>query len=606
MNFEPIQNYGLIGNMRSAALVSTAGSIDFFCFPEFDSPSVFTALLDPGQGGAFAIFPEREGLNTRQMYIPETNVLLTRFLADDGIVELTDFMPVTDHPRCHCIMRRITVINGETRVGLRCAPRFNYARSGHRAEYRGAAVAFTEEGAEREPIFLQSSVSVSIEGGDACASFLLKAGETAYFVFGVDFDERPASAVAEFVEREFASTCDYWRQWTAQSRYSGRWREMVNRSALVLKLLTDSKYGSLIAAPTFGLPEAIGGPRNWDYRYTWLRDSSFSLYALMRLGYTEEGRRFNAWLKGRLQFGRAEGPLQTMYGIDGRTELPEYELGHLEGYRGSKPVRIGNAAFSQLQLDIYGEMFDASYLSSKYGDAPSYEAWQRVKEILKWLAQHWSDPDEGIWEVRGGRKEFLHSRMMCWVAFDRVIRLGRKRSLEGPFGWMEECRDAIVQDIQENFWDSDLQAFVQYKGAKEVDASALLMPLMRFISPLDPRWVSTLERIERELTVDTLVRRYRSESNVDGLAGQEGSFTACSFWFIEALARSHQVEKARLLFEKMLGYANHLGLYSEELSESGEHLGNYPQALTHLALISAATYLNRALENDHKERTPWS
>jgi GH15 family glucan-1,4-alpha-glucosidase len=359
-----------------------------------------------------------------------------------------------------------------------------------------------------------------------------------------------------------------------------------------------------VAAPTFGLPGAIGGPRNWDYRYTWLRDSSFSLYALMRLGYTEEARRFNEWLRGRLQFGRAEGPLQTMYGIDGRTELPEYELAHLDGYRGSKPVRIGNAAFSQLQLDIYGEMFDAFYLSSKYGDAPSYEGWQRLKEILKWLAGHWSDPDEGIWEVRGGRREFLHSRLMCWVAFDRVIRLGRKRSLEGPFGWMEDCRDAIVRDIQENFWDPDLQAFVQYKGAKEVDASSLLMPLMRFISPLDPRWLSTLDRIERELTVDTLVKRYRPANKVDGLSGEEGSFTACSFWFIEALARSHQVEKARLLFEKMLGYANHLGLYSEELSESGEHLGNYPQALTHLALISAASYLNRVLEQ--KQHKPWS
>jgi GH15 family glucan-1,4-alpha-glucosidase len=604
MNFEPIQNYGVIGNMRSAALVSTAGSIDFFCFPDFDSPSVFTALLDTAKGGAFALYPDRQGFNTRQMYLPDTNVLLTRFLADDGIVELTDFMPVNEPAQCHCLMRRLTVLNGEASVKLRCAPRFNYARSAHRAEYRGADVLFTEEHADRQPPVLQSSVSLEIAGGDACASFLLKTGESAYFVFGIDFGERPPSAVAEFVERQFESTCAYWRQWAAKSRYSGRWREMVNRSALVLKLLTSNKYGSLVAAPTFGLPGAIGGPRNWDYRYTWLRDSSFSLYALMRLGYTEEARRFNEWLRGRLQFGRAEGPLQTMYGIDGRTELPEYELAHLDGYRGSKPVRIGNAAFSQLQLDIYGEMFDAFYLSSKYGDAPSYEGWQRLKEILKWLAGHWSDPDEGIWEVRGGRREFLHSRLMCWVAFDRVIRLGRKRSLEGPFGWMEDCRDAIVRDIQENFWDPDLQAFVQYKGAKEVDASSLLMPLMRFISPLDPRWLSTLDRIERELTVDTLVKRYRPANKVDGLSGEEGSFTACSFWFIEALARSHQVEKARLLFEKMLGYANHLGLYSEELSESGEHLGNYPQALTHLALISAASYLNRVLEQ--KQHKPWS
>lgn len=604
MNFEPIENYGVIGNMRSAALVSVVGSVDFFCFPEFDSPTVFASLLDPAKGGAFTICPERQGYNTKQMYLPETNVLLTRFLADDGIIELTDFMPVNASPQGHCLMRRITVINGEARIKLRCAPRFNYARSSHLTERRGGSIVFTEEGADRKPILLESSASVDIADGDASASFVLKAGESAYFVFGVDFDDRPAEAVADFVERQFASTCDFWRQWAAKSRYSGRWRETVNRSALVLKLLTDSRYGSLVAAPTFGLPEAIEGPRNWDYRYTWLRDSSFSLYALMRLGYTEEGRRFNEWLKGRLRFDRAEGPLQVMYGIDGRAELPEYELTHFSGYRDSKPVRIGNAAFSQLQLDIYGEIFDAFYLSSKYGDAPSYEGWQRLKEILKWLAGHWRDPDEGIWEVRGGRKEFLHSRLMCWVAFDRVIRLGQKRSLEGPYASMEECRDAIVRDIHQNFWDPDLKAFVQYKGAKEVDASALLMPMMRFISPVDPRWLATLERIENELTVDTLVKRYRSESNVDGLAGKEGSFTPCSFWFIEALARSHQVDKARLLFEKMLGYANHLGLYSEELSESGEHLGNYPQALTHLALISAATYLNRVL--DHKEHRPWS
>jgi GH15 family glucan-1,4-alpha-glucosidase len=604
MNFEPIQNYGVIGNMLSAALVSTAGSIDFFCFPEFDSPTVFAALLDPAQGGAFTLCPESPGYNTKQMYLPETNVLLTRFLADDAIVELTDFMPVDESRPYHCILRRITVISGEARVRLRCAPRFNYARSAHRAEFRGAAVLFSGEGSEPHPILLQSSVSLALEGGNACASFPLNTGESAYFILGPDSDEKPAAAVAEFVDRQFISTCAYWRQWAAKSRYAGRWRETVNRSALVLKLLTDSRYGSLVAAPTFGLPEAIGGPRNWDYRYTWLRDSSFSLYALMRLGYTEEGRRFNEWLKGRLRFDRAEGPLQVMYGIDGRAELPEYELAHLSGYRDSKPVRIGNAAYSQLQLDIYGEIFDAFYLSSKYGDAPSYEGWQRLKEILKWLAGHWREPDEGIWEVRGGRKEFLHSRLMSWVAFDRIIRLGQKRSMEGPYGWMEECRDAIIRDIHENFWDADLQAFVQYKGAKEVDASALLMPMMRFISPLDPRWLSTLARIEKELTVDTLVKRYRSQSNVDGLAGKEGSFTPCSFWFIEALARSHQVDKARLLFEKMLGYANHLGLYSEELSESGEHLGNYPQALTHLALISAATYLNRAL--DHKEHRPWS
>ena len=604
MSYQPIQDYGLIGNMRTAALVSTSGSVDFFCFPNFDSPSVFLALLDAGKGGSFAVHPDRQGDNTKQIYLPDTNVLLTRFLADTGIVELTDFMPVDESGECNCLMRRVTVISGETDIVARCAPKFDYARCGHRVEPADGGIVFTPDNTECPPMLLHSNIDLQVEGGEAHGRFALKAGQSACFTFGTVSDAQAGSRLLERVEQLFVKTCDYWRQWAGKSKYTGRWREMVNRSALVLKLLTDRQYGSLIAAPTFGLPEAIGGVRNWDYRYTWLRDSSFSLYALMRLGYLEEASRFRFWLKDRLRFDSSQGPLQVMYGIDGRTELPESELPHLEGYRGSRPVRIGNAAFAQLQLDIYGEMLDASYLSNKYGDGYSYEGWQSIKRILQWLAKHWSDPDEGIWEVRGGRKEFLHSRLMCWVAFDRAIRLGQKRSLEGPFGWMEECRDTIVRDIHQHFWDEELGAFVQSKGVKRVDASALLLPLMRFISPSDPRWLSTLAVIERDLTVDTLVKRYVSDEAMDGLPGSEGSFTPCSFWYIEALARSNQIGKAQLLFEKMLSYANHVGLYSEELSASGEHLGNYPQALTHLALISAATYLDRHL--DHREREPWS
>ncbi len=603
---QAIKDYGLIGNMRSAALVSTRGSVDFFCFPEFDSATVFASLLDRKKGGSFAIYPAREGDNTKQLYLPETNILLTRFLSDDGIVELTDFMPVEESGNMNHIMRTVTVISGEARIHLRCCPRFDYARSGHRTEHHDGGILFTPDADGCPPMSLHATPNVTLEtvDGDASACFLLRQGECARFLFGTVVQTESPSAVDDVVDQHFRETSGFWRQWAAKSSYTGRWRETVSRSALLLKLLTSSKYGSLIAAPTFGLPEAIGGARNWDYRYTWLRDASFTLYAMMRIGYVEEGQSFTRWLKDRLRFDSDGGPLQVMYGINGRTELPEHELDHLEGYRGSKPVRIGNNAFSQLQLDIYGETFDAIYLANKYGDGIPYEGWERMKKILRWLAAHWSDPDEGIWEVRGGRKPFLHSRLMCWVAFDRAIRLGNKRSLPGPYGWMEECRDHIVQDVHENFWDQDLGTFVQFKGAKEVDASTLLMPLLRFISPADPRWLSTLAVIERDLAVDTLVRRYRPDSKVDGLEGKEGSFTACSFWFIEALARSHQVEKAHLLFEKMLGYGNHLGLYAEELSASGEHLGNYPQALTHLALISAATYLDRRLAE--KKQEPWS
>jgi GH15 family glucan-1,4-alpha-glucosidase len=367
---------------------------------------------------------------------------------------------------------------------------------------------------------------------------------------------------------------------------------------LTLKLMQDSEHGSIIAAPTFGLPEHTGGERNWDYRYAWLRDASFTLYAMMRLGYVEEAQQFQTWLGSLLNYDSEQGPLQVLYGIDGRHEIPEEILDHLRGYMDSRPVRIGNAAFSQLQLDIYGEMMDAAYLANKYGEATSHDGWLSMKRILEWLSKNWKRPDEGIWEVRGGRNNFLHSRLMCWVAFDRAIRLADKRSLAGPVDWMIATRDAIADDIHNNFWSEERKSFVQRQGSTDLDAAVLLMPLMRFISPRDPRWIATLKAIEEELTVDTLVYRYRTESGLDGLAGTEGAFTACSFWFIECLARSGELHKARLLFEKMLGYANHVGLYSEELGRSGQHLGNYPQALTHLALISAATYLDRALSGD--------
>ena len=371
---------------------------------------------------------------------------------------------------------------------------------------------------------------------------------------------------------------------------------MVHRSALLLKLLISREHGSLIAAPTFSLPEEIGGVRNWDYRFTWLRDATFTLYALIRLGFVDEAEAFIDWLKGRLSDDAERGPLQVMYGIDGRQKLDEVTLDHLSGYENSRPVRIGNAAYQQLQLDIYGEMMDSIYLANKYGDPISHAGWQNVQRILEWLGRNWRRPDEGIWEVRGGAREFLHSRVMCWVAFDRALRLAQKRSLSGPLEIWQRTRDEIRDDVFTNFWDEELQAFVQAKGTKDLDASALLMPMMRFISPVDPTWLSTMRALEKTLVEDTLVRRYEPQrTHVDGLPGEEGHFTACSFWYVECLARAGQLERAQLLFEKLLGYANHLGLYSEQLGSNGQHLGNFPQAFTHLALISAATYLDRAL-----------
>ena len=604
MSFEPIENYGAIGNMRSIALVGMNGSIDFLCFPRFDSPTVFAALLDDQLGGRFQIQPQLKHSRVRQLYLPDTNILLTRFLSNDGLVELTDFMPISaEAEQPNELVRSVAVIRGDVSFSLLCQPRFNYGTCGHRVDVNGRCATFSSENPACPHMALYSTVPLSQESQDAKAQFRLRAGERATFVFG---GVRPEGQKPEMesVEDRFHQTARFWKGWIAKSKYKGRWREMVNRSALILKLLISREHGSLIAAPTFSLPEEIGGVRNWDYRFTWLRDATFTLYALIRLGFIDEAESFIHWLKGRLGDDAERGPLQVMYGIDGRQKLDESVLDHLRGYENSRPVRIGNAAYQQLQLDIYGEMMDSVYLANKYGDQISHGDWQDVQRILGWLAKNWQRPDEGIWEVRGGAREFLHSRLMCWVAFDRALRLAQKRSLSGPLEAWTRVRDAIRDDIFTNFWDPELQSFVQSKGSKALDAAVFLMPMMRFISPVDPMWDSTMKAIEARLVEDTLVHRYEAEkTQVDGLPGGEGSFTACSFWYIECLARAGQLEKAQLLFEKLLGYANHLGLYSEELGANGRHLGNFPQAFTHLALISAATYLDRELSGTNN--TPW-
>lgn len=602
MTFQPIENYGVIGNMKSIALVGMTGSIDFLCYPEFDSPTVFAALLDEHRGGCFQIEPQLPNMRIRQLYLPETNILLTRFLAEEGVAELTDYMPIEqDAQQPNEIIRTVSVIRGNVHFKMRCRPRFNYARTEHRLEISDNCAKFISNDTNCPPMALYSSTSMERHGEDAISDFTLEAGTTATFVFGGLRPEGQPPEL-EFVGRRFRKTARFWRKWISKAKYKGRWREMVLRSALMLKLLISREHGSLIAAPTFALPEQIGGVRNWDYRYTWLRDASFTLYALIRLGIVEEAEAFMNWLKGRLSDDAQRGPLQVVYGIDGRKELDEYNLDQFAGYQNSRPVRIGNAAYRQLQLDIYGEMMDSIYLANKYGRSISHDGWQDVQRILEWLGKNWQRPDEGIWEVRGGPREFLHSRLMCWVAFDRALRLALARSLPGPLGSWQRTRDEIRNDIFSNFWSEKLQSFIQSKGVEELDASALLMPMMRFISPVDPMWVSTIRAIEKRLVEDTLVRRYEVErTHVDGLPGGEGHFTACSFWYVECLARAGELEKAQLLFEKLLSYANHLGLYSEELAENGQHLGNFPQALTHLALISAATYLDRALSGEHGE-----
>jgi GH15 family glucan-1,4-alpha-glucosidase len=592
--YPPIESHAILGDLQTAALVALDGTVDFLCLPHFDSPSVFASLLDAEGGGSFRITPLLEQARHKQLYLPYTNMLLTRYLAADGVVEISDFMPI--HPREHTsrLVRRVKTVRGGIRYQVRCAPRFDYARAQHTLTAETGAMRF--EGADGTVLRLSSTVPLHDDGGDAACEFTLNAGETATFILEqVDGEAHYPTNLDDYVKDSFKATMNFWREWAGRSTYSGRWRDEVHRSALALKLLNARWSGSIVAAATFGLPEKIGGGRNWDYRYSWIRDASFTLYALSRLGMTEETGAFIDWLAQRFESSRPE-TLGTLYTIGGGSDLTEQSLDHFEGYRGSRPVRIGNAAAEQLQLDIYGELLDAIYLYDKYKESTSYSLWGRITGLVNWVADNWQRPDDGVWEVRSGQREFLYSRILCWVAIDRGLRMAVKRSLPAPVEHWRQARDAIYHDVHQHFWDPKLEAFVGVKGSDRLDAACLIMPLVRFISATDPRWLSTLRAVEDKLVEDSLVYRYEIDGmETDGLEGPEGTFSVCSFWYIECLSRSGDLQKARFLFEKMLGYANHVGLYAEEIGPAGEHLGNFPQAFTHLALISAAYDLDRRL-----------
>jgi GH15 family glucan-1,4-alpha-glucosidase len=593
---EPIENHGIVGDLNTIALVALDGTVDFFCFPRFDSPSVFACLLDPERGGHFKIIPEFDGLKFKQLYLPDSNILLTRLVSEQGLAEISDFMPVEEAMNAHNLVRRVKSVRGDITFRMECAPRFNYGRSAHRCEIDGNDVLFISEGPDNTVLRLHSSVPITVENGDAVAQFRLRADESASFVLEDGKQQRGCNA-HDFVSESFKRTLDYWRRWTGHCQYRGRWQEMVRRSALTLKMLVSRQHGSLIAAPTFGLPEVVGGGRNWDYRYTWIRDASFTIYALMRLGYTDEAQDFNRWIEARCHETEPGRPLQIMYGIDGRHDLTEEILDHLSGYKGSRPVRIGNAAYDQMQLDIHGELLDSIYLYDRWGEPISYGLWQSLVPLLDWVEAHWGETDAGIWETRGGPKHFLYSRVMCWVALDRGIRIARARSFPAPLAKWIQTRDQIYREIFSRFWDDRQQAFVQHSGSSAVDASTLLMPLVKFIAPTDPQWLSTLKMIGKRLVDDSLVHRYdSSERPDDPEASREGTFNMCTFWYAECLARGGDPLQGRYIFEKMLGYGNHLGLFAEETSLTGEQLGNFPQAFTHLGLISAAYALDKALD----------
>jgi GH15 family glucan-1,4-alpha-glucosidase len=592
----PLEEYGVIGDLRTIALVGLRGGIDFCCFPRFDSPSVFARLLDADKGGEFRISPDLKGASHRQMYLPDTNVLITRFLSDEGVVEISDFMPIVEGRETSRIVRRVKVLRGTVQIRMRCSPRFDYARGAGTIDMVGAEARATSPDGSLV-LRLASDATLVRDGDDIVANFSLTPGQNRRFVLeALTRGVEPQVIDRDTVTAWFKATVNFWRRWIGKSTYNGRWRDTVNRSALVLKLLQSRDTGAIVAAPTFGLPERVGGERNWDYRFTWIRDASFTLYALLRLGLTEETQAFIRWLSRRAAEAPNPGMLQSIYAIDGRTDLTEEVLGHLEGYEGSRPVRIGNRAYAQLQLDIYGELLDALYMQDKFGEPTSHDLWTTIVGTVDWVCANWQRPDYGIWEVRSGPQPFLYSRILCWVALDRGLRLADKRSLPAPAQRWRTTRDAIYADIFENFWDDENETFVGIQGSKSLDASCLIMPLVRFIAPTDPRWLATLRAVERRLMEDTLVYRYDIEGpETDGLRGPEGTFSMCSFWYIECLSRSGDLQKARFYFEKMLGYANHLGLYAEEVGQKGELVGNFPQALTHLSLISAAYDLDRRL-----------
>lgn len=595
----PIDDYAVIGDLHTVALVGKNGSIDWCCIPRFDSPSVFGAILDADTGGFFRISPpDTPGMGRKQLYLPETNILITRFLTVDGVGEITDFMPVKQENSSrhqHHIIRMVKVVRGTLSFEMTCRPAFNYARDSHVIHLSKDGAIFNSD---TLCLGLSSSVPVEEDGqGGVRATFTLHTHQTAYFVLesAKDSDIAPPHIYPAKVQDAFEESVRYWRAWLSQCTYRGRWREMVQRSALVLKLLTYAPTGAIVAAPTTSLPETIGGSRNWDYRYTWLRDSSFTLYSLLTLGFTDEARAFMGFLDARCHELKENGTLQPMYGIDGEHDLTEFTLPNLSGYRDSRPVRVGNAAYKQLQLDIYGELMDAVYIYNRY-DTISYDLWQNLRRLLSWLNVHWQEPDEGIWEVRGGPRHFLHSRLMSWVAFDRALRLARHRGLPAPMATWMQTSALVYEQIMDKGWDPKVRSFVQYYGTTAIDASSLLMVLTNFAGATDPRIVATIDRIQRELTTDSLVHRYNPQKAAnDGLGSVEGTFSACSFWFAEALARAGRLDESRLMLEKMLTYSNHVGLYAEEIGLTGEALGNYPQAFTHLSLITACYNIDQIL-----------
>jgi GH15 family glucan-1,4-alpha-glucosidase len=614
--YPDISEHGLIGDLQTAALVTTDGAVDFFCCPRFDSPSVFASLLDADKGGYFRIAPAGGDYVSKQLYLPGTALLITRFMTPDGVGEVLDFMPVIegDPTGRHRIVRRLRVARGTMHFALDLQPRFDYGRSRHTVEVSENGAVF-RSGTGMELTLHASGRHSEAEGrgtveqrGDGLrATFTLREGDSAGGVVLESGGGPPQAIPPAELDRLADDTAAYWKRWLGRSTYDGRWREVVDRSAMTLKLMTYEPTGAPVAAATFGLPEQSGGERNWDYRFTWIRDGSLTMQALAGLGHLDEAAKFGAWLRDRVTDGRAgDGPtpLKIMYRVDGSSDLTEETLDHFEGWRGSRPVRVGNGAADQLQLDIYGEAMDALLTSDDYGLPIAHSGWLALTEIMDWVADNWDQPDEGVWETRGGRKDFTYGRLQCWVALDRAIRLAQRHGRPASIAKWAAARDQLYNQIMERGWNGKVGAFTQHYATEVLDSALLFMPVEGFISPTDPMWLSTLNAMDDELVSDSLVYRYNPAASPDGLHGDEGTFSLCTFLYVDTLARAGRLDDAVLTFEKMQTYGNHLGLFSEEIGSTGEQLGNFPQAFTHLSLINAAITLNDAMDRRARNTEP--
>ncbi|KLO10099.1 glycoside hydrolase family 15 protein [Schizopora paradoxa] len=701
-----ISDHALIGNLRTAAMISVDGSVESYCIPNFDSPSVFARILDKDKGGHFSITPKIP-YTTKQAYMPSSNILQTKFLSEEGIVTVTDFLPrqadpEPNKPLLFWLIRRVEVIRGAMPIRMECAPAFNYARSAHQtsiipddsvadifphppsttagitsnlklqenkphqkvlfkseeltldlryiAECSADTVSIADASGLRPPVVDFAKLDLSAKGhlGESVSCDLdLIEGQTVTFVLrtppeksthrakptqeqadavGIPLENlligaskmRPRDdplLTASLLQTLLKDTNRYWIEWIRRSTYNGSWKEAVHRSALALKLLIFEPTGAIVASPTFSLPEYIGGTRNWDYRFSWIRDSSFTLYALIRLGFTQEANAYMEFIFSRLKHRNPDGSLQIMYTIHGEKELAEIELSHLDGHKGSKPVRIGNGAADHVQLDIYGELMDCIYLGQKFGKPLSYDTWVAVRELVEYVIANYKKPDLSIWEVRGRHRHFTYSKVMMWVAIDRGLRLADKRSFPCPrrLEWTL-ARDELYEEIMTQAWNSEKKFFCQSYEDKEIlDSAVLIMPLVFFCAGSEDRFLSTLKQVLRTperggLTTNNLVYRYDVTKTDDGVGGEEGTFCLCTLWCVEALTRAGQYDRSMLpraisMFEDFLQYLNHVGLCTEEISAAGEGLGNAVQGFTHVTLISAAYNLSRTLANGRAPTT---